>query len=616
MSLLSRYLRRLRSNANTPAPARPRVQPALNPLEDRCVPAAVSTIAANFNPTGIPAGDTIWFNSNLQVGGLPNNAPVTIHVENSTISFTSGGTAYSVAAPNGVIVLTPGATSASATFTPSDNDWDVSAPSGGAGNVFMTGVAMPVTTSLPGGIQNVTWTASFWSDTNNVQVNWRWGASVFKSFSTDNNALGVKPVDNNNLSVYKNGDHAGTPEAFKASVTPGALGNGGNNYTGNFSPGKGVTPQFGDGASAYPYVSSDPLTSVAFNESTVLEGATLDTTNGYFEIWYSDEHALALGVNQVTVINSSGTTTTNYAVSPLTSDPGSVTNPQVGGAYAPPATPVTVTPLALAASQAQGNTDVSGRPMPPTLYITDTTTNHANASGDWQYGGTPLLPNAVFGAWKSFSETINQTTATPAVTVAAAADPAANGWNLGAGADAVPAGLGNQGYGAEIRWNLADLQNAGILVPGHTYRFYVMVHDGDQNKSGGDAGQAVYNYSYPGVATPAPTNISGFVFDNTTGVAVPMSGVTLTLSGTSSTGQSVSQTTTSLSDGSYAFNNIAPGNYTITETVPFGYIGSGVTGTVGGTADGLASGPAIGSITLNAGDNGINYDFSNLLPAS
>ena len=40
-------------------------------------------------------------------------------------------------------------------------------------------------------------------------------------------ALNVKPVDNKDLSVYKNGDQSGTPEAFKAYTIAGATGGGG-----------------------------------------------------------------------------------------------------------------------------------------------------------------------------------------------------------------------------------------------------------------------------------------------------------------------------------------------------------------------------------------------------
>src|SRR5947199_402617 len=82
-------------------------------------------------------------------------------------------------------------------FVPTDNDWDVSVPSAGTGNVFMGGVALPVPNGLPGGIKNVTWTAGFWSDTAGITVNWSWAGAAYTSFSTDCNALGVKPVGNN-----------------------------------------------------------------------------------------------------------------------------------------------------------------------------------------------------------------------------------------------------------------------------------------------------------------------------------------------------------------------------------------------------------------------------------
>src|SRR5262249_32269158 len=156
---------------------------------------------------------------------------------------------------------------------------------------------------------------------------------------------------------------------------------------------------------------------------------------------------------------------------------------------------------------------------------TDITANPNNRSGDWQYGGTAVSPSAVFGTWKSFVKTVDRTTATPTVTVTADADPVKNNWALGSGADAPPAGLSNEGYGAEVRWNLNDLYNRGVLIPGHDYRFYVIVHDGDQNKVGGDAGQASFTYHYPGpggnTVTP-PASLSGYVSGPG---AIPLAGV-------------------------------------------------------------------------------------------
>ena len=72
------------------------------------------------------------------------------------------------------------------------------------------------------------------------------------------------------------------------------------------------------------------------------------------------------------------------------------------------------------------------------------------------------------------------------ITVTPDADPARNNWNLGPGSDTPPSGLTNEGWGAEARWNVNDLN----LQPDHVYRMQFMVHDGDQNKTGGDAGEA------------------------------------------------------------------------------------------------------------------------------
>ena len=60
-----------------------------------------------------------------------------------------------------------------------------------------------------------------------------------------------------------------------------------------------------------------------------------------------------------------------------------------------------------------------------------------------------------------------------------------------------------EGYGSEVRWNvnsptlqcLTPAQGGnpatyGPMVPGHLYRIQFLIHDGDQNKAGGDSGQA------------------------------------------------------------------------------------------------------------------------------
>src|SRR6185503_7943567 len=82
----------------------------------------------------------------------------------------------------------------------------------------------------------------------------------------------------------------------------------------------------------YPFSSSEPRTNVIFNESEVLRAFTpaVAGRGDRLKVFYNDEHALTLGVRRVIVKTSAGSTATDYPVSPLTANPGTVVNPQVG----------------------------------------------------------------------------------------------------------------------------------------------------------------------------------------------------------------------------------------------------------------------------------------------
>jgi hypothetical protein len=207
------------------------------------------------------------------------------------------------------------------------------------------------------------------------------------------------------------------------------------------------------------------------------------------QVFYNDEHALTLGVRQIQDKTSGGTTTTNYPITPMTADPDSATNPFVG------------------ATEAQGGVDTSGRPMFPAIFVTDVTNNPSSLAGDWQFGGTGQAPNFVSGTWKGAIRLVDHTTNPATVTVTPDNDPPTNNWTLGPGADPVPTPTpADEGYGAEVRWNVDQLHDElGMpLQGGHTYRLYFMVHDGDQNKTGGDSGQGCSFVSIPPF-TPTPT---------------------------------------------------------------------------------------------------------------
>ncbi|MGZ5528065.1 MAG: hypothetical protein ACXWJB_05280, partial [Limisphaerales bacterium] len=233
----------------------------------------------------------------------------------------------------------------------------------------------------------------------------------------------------------------------------------------------------------YPFASTNPLTSIAFNESDIMATNIVSVTSNcvpdQIRLYYNDEHALTLGVRAVVVKTASGTTSNNYPFTAMPSPtaPAGVTNPLVG---------------TMLASGDQAGTDVTNRPMYPVLFITDLTTSSNPLGGDWQYGGQGIPPHAVFGTWKGAVRVVDRTHVPTVVTVTPDADPAKNNWNLGTGGDVAPAGLKNEAFSAEVRWNINQLG----LIPGHSYRLYYMLHDGDQNKTGGDVGHDCAILSY------------------------------------------------------------------------------------------------------------------------
>ncbi len=253
------------------------------------------------------------------------------------------------------------------------------------------------------------------------------------------------------------------------------------------TPPAAATPEPGVGAfdtCGFPFNSRNPRTGIAFNESEVLRAFSPPpggpaVTGQTIKVWYSDEHALTLGVRQINVLVSGNLKQTfNYPVTPLGSNPGSATNPSVG---------------ATNLNGDQAGTDPMDRPMFPALFITDITNDPTSQAGDWQYGGTPIAPHSVFGTWKAAVKTVDKTKPVWTYTTTPDADPSKNNWNLGPGSDPPPLGLKDEGYGAEVRWEVDKLG----LISGHNYRLQFMVHDGDQNKVGGDTGENCTTIAVP-----------------------------------------------------------------------------------------------------------------------
>jgi len=211
----------------------------------------------------IKAGNYIWFNAVVNNVKNLGSGQVKLYLTDSTISFTANGTNYSVPVPNAVVTFNSASqtSGAKATYDLTNNRWSTAvAPSGLTGNTFVTGVAFQVPTGgFPTGIQNVTWSAAFTTDTTGVNLLWQWGAAVYNTSinacyayqntsssstcynSTSNtNVFGVNAEDGS-ADMYGT-DPASTPETYKQYVVFGAAGGGGANYIGYLSSGAGVVP--------------------------------------------------------------------------------------------------------------------------------------------------------------------------------------------------------------------------------------------------------------------------------------------------------------------------------------------------------------------------------------
>ena len=243
---------------------------------------------------------------------------------------------------------------------------------------------------------------------------------------------------------------------------------------------------------SYPDNTNLPRSAAVFNESECLQAsdpgpASCGSTGSVIKLWYTDEHALLLGVRAVSVKTFSGTTITNYNMTPTPATPACFSNPFVGD---------TISTGDQAANDFAAG---GGRPLWPVIFITDLTVNGASSRrGDWQQGGKGIPPTGVCGMWKGAVKTIDKTRNPPLVTITTDVDPVKNNWSLGSGSH-TPAGgfasLINGGYGAEVSW---DVNSLG-LIAGHTYRLVFMVHDGDQNKTGGDVGETCTTIHIPDV---------------------------------------------------------------------------------------------------------------------
>jgi len=204
---------------------------------------ATATNSSNFNGTFVPGGSFLWFNANFTARNVPSSG-VTIDFTQGNISFTAGGTPYSLAVPNAKITFSPSATCTSTTFDSVTNTWMTTVPISGDDEIFLTGLAWQVPAGgLPGGANPVNFSGTYSSETSapGLSIQMKWSVAAYSSFTTDYNALQIK-AGHQTACGMSNGDHAGTPEGVDSTNTPwkhfligGPRGGGGSNFTGSWS---------------------------------------------------------------------------------------------------------------------------------------------------------------------------------------------------------------------------------------------------------------------------------------------------------------------------------------------------------------------------------------------
>jgi hypothetical protein len=324
--------------------------PALagNSPTDQC------SISSNFNGTTISGGDYVWFNSVFSLPGFdPSHLtqPLTISFTGVTVTFTAKGTNYTINAPNAAITYDPSATQATTTFTAgTPGQWTTTLPTSHlAGNNFLDGAEYLVPAGgLPGGINDVTWQGTFFSSGSDLTVQWQWAAAVYTDFSTNYDALGVKPVDDNKASAYQNSDHAGTPENFASFVTGGARGGGGSNYTGSYS-GTGSC-----GAATATPTPTPTLTATASPTATLTATATATATS-------------------TATATASPTATLTATATPTATSTATATASPTATLTATATPTATATATATATLSATATPTATPTPIPPAIYSCQTT---------------------------------------------------------------------------------------------------------------------------------------------------------------------------------------------------------------------------------------------------
>jgi hypothetical protein len=248
---------------------------------------------ANFNHHVITAGNKVWYSAQLKILGNNATYPVTIHFTNQVINST----AFNFNVPDAELIIDPSVTTATTTFT--GTKWVTRVQPNSSNQYFFSGYIDSVTTNIPAGLHNVTWSGKFTATQPNIALSWKWAAAVYSTLHPVWNHLGIKPSDCTNCSSFFNNDDAGTPENYKSYVVSGATGNG-NSFTGAHSNTEIVRP----------CVSVMPTVMVNASATAICQGSSVTftaagTNLGSAPAYQWMKNGVSVGANSATYTTSS-----------------------------------------------------------------------------------------------------------------------------------------------------------------------------------------------------------------------------------------------------------------------------------------------------------------------
>jgi hypothetical protein len=225
------------------------LSPCAAGAETQNMPSCASAIRVLFDQYGtapIPAGSTIWFTSVLKAvrttDGSAIASPIRIDVRHSRITF--GGWPHIITVPDSTVVIDPSITVPRRLWSGTQQLNVAYSPSQVSTEALFDAVPYQAPEAfIPRSSGPVLWTATFTASRPGITLDWAWSAAAYSQIGVVG-SYQLKPLSGpivqvdpqaGALTLYQNADAAGTPEAYKQYVIPGAMGSGTPNYTGTRS---------------------------------------------------------------------------------------------------------------------------------------------------------------------------------------------------------------------------------------------------------------------------------------------------------------------------------------------------------------------------------------------